>query len=148
MHHADSPEDEEEGSSTMTRDTSLLAYDAAREAIPEKMRLLLNFMEFHCEYGVTCDEYEVHVDGTHQSVSPLFTRLSRMGLIRDSGQRRLTRSNRQAIVWVVGVGDLFIEARPSSRGGLKDAVIEAAILARQTGLWSQFDSALRDLRKS
>lgn len=131
----------------MTRDTSLLAYDAAREAIPEKMRLLLNFMEFHCEYGVTCDEYEVHVDGTHQSVSPLFTRLSRMGLIRDSGQRRLTRSNRQAIVWVVGIGDLFIASRPTSRSELKDAVIEAAILARQTGLWSQFDSALRDLRK-
>jgi hypothetical protein len=49
--------------------------------------------------GATCDEVEVLLHQVHQTISPRFTELSRKGRIRDSGQRRLTRSRRPAIVW-------------------------------------------------
>ncbi len=53
--------------------------------------------------GVTCDEIEQIIEGKglHQSVSPALNRLMRNGMIKDSGGRRLTRSKRKAIVWVV-----------------------------------------------
>jgi hypothetical protein len=49
--------------------------------------------------GLTTDELEQIIDGSHQSVSPRVTELRNEGWIRDSGRKRKTRSGRSAIVW-------------------------------------------------
>lgn len=51
--------------------------------------------------GSTCDEVEQTLDLKHQTASPRLRELAQTGRIRDSGARRLTRSGRKAIVWVV-----------------------------------------------
>ena len=50
--------------------------------------------------GMTCAEIEVRLKLTHQSASARISELSRMGLIRDSGQRRRTPSGCFARVYV------------------------------------------------
>jgi len=50
--------------------------------------------------GLTCDELEERLEMRHQTVSPRVNELWEAGEIGDSGQRRVTRSNRKAIVWV------------------------------------------------
>lgn len=47
----------------------------------------------------TCDEVEVIMQCTHQSISASINALMKAGKIHDSGVRRLTRSARKAIVW-------------------------------------------------
>lgn len=51
------------------------------------------------EDGATCDEVEQGLDLTHQTASPRVVELRERGLIVDSGLRRLTRSNRKAVVY-------------------------------------------------
>lgn len=52
-----------------------------------------------CERKSTCDEVEQILEGTHQSISAAINALMNAGFILASGERRLTRSRRQAIVW-------------------------------------------------
>lgn len=49
--------------------------------------------------GATCDEIERDTGLSHQTASARVRELAQAGTIRDSGQRRLTRSGRKAIVW-------------------------------------------------
>lgn len=49
--------------------------------------------------GATCDECEVALELAHQTCSARVTELRKLGLIVDSGQKRKTRSNRNAAVW-------------------------------------------------
>ena len=98
--------------------------------------------------GATCDEAQTLLGLTHQSCSPCFTWLSKDGQIYDSGQRRVTRSGRKAIVWRVK-GDTFdtlFPDRKQSVSDLKDQVIRHAILARDTGDWSRFQESLTKLK--
>lgn len=50
--------------------------------------------------GCTCDEAEESLGLRHQTCSARFTALNKKGEIVDSGKRRLTRSGRNAIVWL------------------------------------------------
>lgn len=50
--------------------------------------------------GCTCDEVELLLDLRHQTASARITELRDEGLIEDSGNRRKTRSGRDAAVWV------------------------------------------------
>lgn len=50
--------------------------------------------------GLTCDEIELRCALTHQCASARVNGLMKKGRIKDSTQRRLTRSRRRAIVWV------------------------------------------------
>ena len=50
--------------------------------------------------GVTCDEVEVAMGWSHQTVSARINGLMRKEMIADSGFTRRTRSGRSAIVWV------------------------------------------------
>lgn len=50
--------------------------------------------------GATCQEVEWALDGLHQSISAAVSRLKKQGLVRDSGDRRLTQSGRKAAVMV------------------------------------------------
>ena len=49
--------------------------------------------------GLTTDHVQQRMDGNHQSISPRITQLRDEGWIRDSGERRKTRSGRAATVW-------------------------------------------------
>jgi hypothetical protein len=51
--------------------------------------------------GATCDEVECVTDLKHQTASARVYELHTRGKIVDSGERRATRSGRDAIVWVV-----------------------------------------------
>ena len=93
--------------------------------------------------GATCDEAQTLLGLTHQSCSPCFTWLSKDGQIYDSGQRRVTRSGRKAIVWRVSdTFDTLFPDRKQTVSDLKDQVIRHAILARDTGDWSKFQESL------
>lgn len=50
--------------------------------------------------GYTCDEMELKLGRSHQSVSATFNSLKRDEWIIDGGQRRPTRYGNLAIVWV------------------------------------------------
>ena len=93
--------------------------------------------------GATCDEAQTLLGMTHQSCSPCFTWLSKDGQIYDSGQRRVTRSGRKAIVWRVSdTFDTLFPDRKQSVSDLQNQVIRHAILARDTGDWSKFQESL------
>lgn len=96
--------------------------------------------------GLTCDEAQSLLGITHQSCSPCFTWLSKDGQIYDSGQRRVTRSGRKAIVWSVSLFDTLFPDRKQTVSDLKDQVIRHAILARDTGDWSRFEESLTKLK--
>lgn len=59
---------------------------------------ILNAIESQPE-GLTCDEIEVLLGYSHQSASPRFGELALQGKIKDSGERRKTRQNCDAVVW-------------------------------------------------
>ena len=93
--------------------------------------------------GATCDEAQTLLGMTHQSCSPCFTWLSKDGQIYDSGQRRVTRSGRKAIVWRVSdTFDTLFPDRKQSVSDLQNQVIRHAIHARDTGDWSKFQESL------
>ena len=87
--------------------------DTSREAavsiLPHVTRLAGELMRLFRTYpsgGFTVDELEVLLHLTHQCCSARARELVLKGLIRDSGQRRKTRSGRNAIVWtLVGEGE-------------------------------------------
>ena len=58
--------------------------------------------------GLTCDELELLLGGTHQSISSAVNYAEEHGWIRDSAIRRKTRSGSQAIVYEPT--DMLIEA--------------------------------------
>lgn len=51
--------------------------------------------------GLTCDEVEMKTGLSHQTASARIRELALLGDIKDSAQRRPTRSGRKAIVWVI-----------------------------------------------
>lgn len=79
-------------------DTMDEAYEGAQANLPEVLRVIHDAL---AEVPQTCDELEVLLGRTHQSVSPALFRLRELGRIEPSGIKRLTRSNKPAIVWRV-----------------------------------------------
>ena len=51
--------------------------------------------------GATCDEMEVALNGRHETISGIIRFLTLDHLLRDSGDRRKTRTGRRAIVWQI-----------------------------------------------
>jgi predicted transcriptional regulator len=49
--------------------------------------------------GMTCDEVEVELNMRHQTASCFIRFLTQDGYLRDSGEQRVTRAGRKAIVW-------------------------------------------------
>jgi len=82
------------------RETSYAAKASLKDDLPRLQRLVLDHVRGTHRHGSTCDEAEVELDLSHQTCSARFYDLHRKDLIRDSGERRLTRSGRTAIVWV------------------------------------------------
>ena len=80
-------------------DTSFEAAESMREpAAVIRSAILRAVVASHI--GLTCDEAEVKLHLTHQTCSARFTELHQAGLILKTEQRRLTRGNRNAVVYV------------------------------------------------
>jgi hypothetical protein len=127
------------GAKVIQRETSRDAYQSVDVGhLRGKVLAMLKRLQ-----GATCDEAQIILSLTHQSCSPCFTWLSKDGQIYDSGQRRVTRSGRKAIVWRVSdTFDTLFPDRKQTVSDLKDQVIRHAILARDTGDWSRFQESL------
>ena len=80
--------------------TSREAAAAVATTVPESRRLVLAIVRGAGLRGVTCDEVSAATGRPPNQVSGRFTELSRLGLIRRSGQRRKTRAGSEAHVWV------------------------------------------------
>ncbi len=53
------------------------------------------------DYGATCDQIEHSMDGRHQTISARVRELALSGRIFSNGDKRKTRSGRNALVWRV-----------------------------------------------
>lgn len=78
--------------------TSQQAAESMTNIGPLAYKVLINIAT--TEHGLTCDEIEKMMDGKHQTISARVNELRDKGWIKDSGQRRPTRSGRNAIVWI------------------------------------------------
>lgn len=79
------------------RDTSIAAAQSIAEGAEQlRARVLIEIRSCN---GATCDEVEVALELRHQTASARINELAEAGRVYDSGQRRKTRSGRQAIVW-------------------------------------------------
>jgi hypothetical protein len=81
-------------------DTSLAAAAAAEPGAATVRGLVLYYIRRDAEVGATDDEIEEELGMRHQTVSARRRELVLQGFIKDSGERRQTRSGRKAIVWV------------------------------------------------
>lgn len=76
----------------------------AFESTPEERRRhdRLRILSFLRATGsATCDEAEVALDMTHQTCSARFSDLKKAGQLEPTGDKRVTRSGRNAGVWKV-----------------------------------------------
>ncbi len=81
-------------------DTSAAAALSVAADTPRLREMVLFAVRATGDQGMTCDEAEMLLGMRHQTISARFTELRDGGWIRDSGQRRRTRSLRNAAVWV------------------------------------------------
>ena len=83
------------------RDTSFEAA-ASMVNLTGKLRTkVARFLWNRAQYGATCNEMERLLQLKHETVSARIWELHNRGFIVDSGARRLTRSDRPAVVWVL-----------------------------------------------
>jgi len=81
-------------------DTSQAAAAQASPKTPRRRELILSIIRGQAARGCTIDELVLATGLLTQSVCPVVAALKRDGLIIDSGQRRPTRTNSPAKVWV------------------------------------------------
>jgi len=82
------------------QEVSLEAYESILDDIPRLQKAILTEFIWAGEDGLTCDEVELQLYLRHQTASARVRELAQKGHIKDSGERRATRSGRTAIVWV------------------------------------------------
>lgn len=133
----------------MIRETSRAAFKNRDSTNPQKVLNLLATPHY-CMVGlkgITCDEAQVILGLSHQTCSPCFTALANKELIKDSGQRRKTRSGRDSIVWIENIPDSLWGTKRESISDTRKLVIEAAKIARNGGGWTDFDIAVAKLHR-
>ncbi len=87
-----------------TTDTSLAAWRAVQDTLPDKKKRILGYVEKQGDSGATCEECEQWLGMSHQTASSTITHLKQEGWLIDSGHRRDTRTGNRAIVYVLGDG--------------------------------------------
>jgi transposase len=83
-------------------DTSIDAAVKARPKSGKQRELVFNTIK--AAGGLTSDELAQRLNLPAQSITARVNSLANDGLLFDTGQRRLTRYNRKAIVWGVSYG--------------------------------------------
>jgi len=86
-------------------DTSIDAAEMA-STMSSQLRALVLKVLFRHESGLTVDELCKREGYARYSLQPRFTELKKLGLIRDSGERRRNESGANAIVWVATALDM------------------------------------------
>lgn len=81
-------------------ETSIAAANALTHKLGRLQRLAHEAIRAAGWLGLTADELAERLDMDRYSIQPRTSELKRKGLIRDSGQRRLNSSGKQAIVWI------------------------------------------------
>lgn len=74
----------------------------------------------HTYIGATCYEVEQALKLRHQTASARIRELYLLGKLMDSGMRRLTNTNRRAVVWVICDRQVNIEICPTCKRALPD----------------------------
>ncbi len=119
--------------------TSKAAYNTA--SVGENQRQVLAHIESCGLFGSTCDEFQVASGMSHQSASPAFHHLARHGLIYTNGGLRMTRSGRQARVWLIARKGKSVPPPPTIRSLLLLAISQSKA-ARESNDWQAFDNTL------
>lgn len=83
------------------QDTTLNARDQIKSKRLTLRDKVLNYISQSGDHGATDEELQQALFMAGNTERPRRDELLSMGLIRDSGRRRKTSSNRDAIVWVV-----------------------------------------------
>ena len=130
------------------RSESRIAYEAIASSIGELAERVLEYVRSAGQHGCTCDEAMHELYLTHQTVSPRFTELESKGLLRRTGERRLTRSGNPAAIYVYTEPGTLFSSPKQTRTDTYRAVIRAALEARATGNWNAFDAAMGALPKA
>lgn len=81
-------------------DTSEAAADSMQDSLGDAQARVYQEVHRRRGRGRTCDEVEDQLRMRHQTASARIRELYLKGLLFDSGERRRTRSNRSAVVWV------------------------------------------------
>ena len=91
------------------QDTSREAFESVNRGHNSQTMQVLNYIREEGDYGATCDEVEVWMDGLHQSISAAIRLLAKHNMvtkrkrINEDGDmvvsKRPTRTKRMAIVW-------------------------------------------------
>lgn len=89
--------------------TSSVAAKQAAPRCPSARSRLLKQFERAGSYGLTDEEGEIALDLKSQSYTPRRSELVKLGLVVDSGERRLTTSGRPAAVWILAS---LLQGRP------------------------------------
>ena len=84
----------------LIQQTSRAAYESIGRGCNSLHQRILGSL---VDENYTCDELEVLLEAKHQSISARIRQGVLDGDIEDSGERRPTRSNRQAIVWALRI---------------------------------------------
>lgn len=82
-----------------TRDTSLAAANSMVDMAAVLRTRVLAEIQQRGDRGATCDEIEVVLELRHQTASARIRELAIAVQVLDSGRKRLTRSQRRAVVW-------------------------------------------------
>lgn len=85
-------------------DTSMEAAEAVAP-VANRLRAVVHATLYHHPAGLTVDETCAVAGFARYSLQPRFTELRKMGMIRDTGERRFNVSGSRAIVWRATVLD-------------------------------------------
>lgn len=86
------------------RDTSVSAAQQMKPRASAIRARILTEIQIRGSAGATCDELEQALGLSHQTASARIREMNLKRTLRDSGQRRMTRTLRKAIVWVATEG--------------------------------------------
>jgi hypothetical protein len=119
-------------------DTSLDAAEAARKNAAKRRAKVRAFITSRGAVGATDDEIEVGLGYPHQTASARRRELVLLGLVRDSGLRRLTRHGRAAKVWVIGLGGAVLPAQGRRVEGMPSPAEMRQAMGTARLLWRNY----------
>lgn len=101
---------------TAGSDTSQAAAGLAVPVQYSARQQIIKLLAHLGELGLTDDQMETRLRRSHQTVSSARNWLVEAGWVRDSGQRRKTRSGRMAVVWMLTDTGVRQTTQPNWKG--------------------------------
>ncbi len=108
--------------------TQAAAFAGIAPHIPAMRQRIYKFVESRGAQGATRDEIETSLGMLHQTVSPRLRELEQDGCVIDSGAVRPTKSNFDAVVWVIkgpySKGDRAAQHLKPKQADIEEALFE------------------------